>query len=55
MMEAIFFSETSVLTRALWHHIPEGSISHSFPIAGVMVWFRLQFNILSISFILLVA
>jgi hypothetical protein len=26
MMEAICSSETSVLTRATWHHIPEDSI-----------------------------
>jgi hypothetical protein len=26
MMAAILFSETSVLTRATWHNIPEGGI-----------------------------
>jgi hypothetical protein len=29
MMEAINFSETSVLTRATWRNIPEGGIPHS--------------------------
>jgi hypothetical protein len=29
MMEAIRSSETSVLTRATWHNIPEGGILHS--------------------------
>jgi hypothetical protein len=29
MMEAICSSETSVLTRATWHHIPEDGILHS--------------------------
>jgi hypothetical protein len=29
MMEAISSSETSVLTTAAWHHIPEGGILHS--------------------------
>jgi hypothetical protein len=29
MMEALSFSETSVLTRATWHNVPEESILHS--------------------------
>jgi hypothetical protein len=29
MMEAISSFETSVLTRATWHHIPEDDILHS--------------------------
>jgi hypothetical protein len=29
MMEAIFSSDTSVLTRATRHYIPEGGILHS--------------------------
>jgi hypothetical protein len=31
MMEAIRSSETSVLTRAIWRHIPEDVISHCQP------------------------
>jgi hypothetical protein len=29
MMEAVYFSETSVLTRSTWHHIPEDGILYS--------------------------
>jgi hypothetical protein len=53
MMEALSFSETSLLIRATWRNIPEDAILHNSRVSYVVVGtfiFRALFNVVGMTF-----